>query len=90
MAREYSPSLIASMRRNFIIGRCRDGSWFVRAVDGFVEATFHDRSEAIRFARSESGHCWGAAVLTPYAGSDADGLEAACRNTIRRDRAKAH
>ncbi|MBR1159991.1 hypothetical protein [Bradyrhizobium elkanii] len=76
MAREFSPSHIGSMRRNFIIGRSCDGSWVVRAIDGFVEATFPNRSEAIRFAHCESGRPHGAVVLMTFTGDQAGEFEA--------------
>jgi hypothetical protein len=91
MIQEHSPSHSASVqRRNFIIGRSRDGSWVVREIGGSVEATFLNRSEAIRFAQSESGHRQGAVVLTPYAGVYAGELEALLQSTGRHDQPQSH
>lgn len=91
MIHEQNSTHRGSMRRrSFILGRSRDGSWIVREIGGFVAATFVNRSEAIRFARSESGDRQGAVVLAPFAGVHAGELEALLQSTNRHDQPHSH
>lgn len=81
----------SSMRSSsFIVGRSRDGSWTVREIGGFVAATFPNRSEAIRFARSESGERQGAVVLAPFTGVHAAALEALLQSSGLRNQSQSH
>ncbi|WP_028346886.1 hypothetical protein [Bradyrhizobium murdochi] len=90
MAREFSPSHVANMRRNFNIGRSRDGSWVVRAIGGVVEATFPNRSEAIRFAHRKSGCRHGAVVLITFTGDHAGEFEAMHGSVHSPDQPQSH
>ncbi|KFC65337.1 hypothetical protein FG93_04878 [Bosea sp. LC85] len=91
MTHEQSPPPSAlARRRSFILGRSRDGSWIVREIGGFVAATFTNRSEAIRFAQSESGHRRGAVVLGPFAGVRAGQLEELVQRSSRPEQPQPH